>query len=460
MSNLTQETKFSKLDFTVADVNKQNNGFGMPQYNYSRIPPSVTASQSLSTNDVFDAEFKIPTTAFNPAKSYISYDVKTWDCTTNTNLISTSCDASPLVETIDLRTESGTPIINKLSNIRELQKVMNPRQTSMKEYLQADNSNAANYAPSWLTAGTSTTTNSQFTTTGALTTTATVTDYYENKHALFGTDSKAQTYTGLCLPFSSLKNTFLAVDKTILMPENLYLTVNFGQSARTFTPHVIATKALAPATEAEMSQATAKATLSNITLYLCVDENQDNVKLLQAQEAKEGIRLHIPVVETSFKNITANADGSDSLEINRTKGYRLRKIFLSPFTHGANGGAWLDNSNFSGQKIASYWTQFNNKRIENYNIDVTSKVDFKQYRLKHPSSDDAFLNSNHYYYNWAICSEFDGGLPLNCNLSGGIDLENMQYTFDLMGNFAANFYLGRFVIYEKDMLITSQGIKF
>lgn len=449
MSALTQETKFSPKDYSVTQVLEP------PQYKYSKIASNLgSSSVAVTTTGVADATFRIPTTGWNPARSYIQYDVTSGACTTAGNTMTMSCDAIPLVESVNLITESGTPIINKMQYVREYLKVMNPRQTTMKEYLQSDPSTL--FYPSNKLAMTGTAANegnSQWGATGTLYGTATTTTpYIENQHYIEGADSKAWASTGICFAFSSLKNTFLAVDKTVVFPENLDLTIQFGYTPHTYTPITITDSKL-------VAEPASDGAVANIYLYLCMDENTNNVKMLQEIEAKEGLRLHIPSVEASMKAITASTTATDSLEVNASKGKRLRKIYLAPFTRGANGGAWLDNSNFSSSKIVSFWTQFNNKRLQNFDHLIASYTDWKEYRKNHPT-DDAIVSRNYFYYNYAILEEFDGGAPVNNNVSAGMPLTNMQYTFDLMANVAANITLARFVIYEKDMIITNKGVIF
>ncbi len=437
-TKLTQENKFNEQYYLVHPVSN-------PEYKYSKVVPITEQKITLEANGSQDVVFRITTAPFNPAKSFLSFDfVTTGTVAVENQNICMNLDTFPFIDSVNAITESGVPIINKLQYVPQYLKVMNPRQTSLKEYLQNDDSTLF-YPSNELVSDNKAPARADGKEANSYT------NYLENKHILKSAGATGSTLSkdGVCLSFSSLKNTFLSIDKTIQLPEILELTFSMGFVRRFLWVN--------PANPTAYG---GNVTVSNLAIYLAVENNPTNVSSVQSL-LSTGYTIHLPTVDASKRSEQKNTENVQTLDISRAKGTKLRKIYICPFVSGETTGAnYLSNAITPGTTIVKYYTQFDNQRRTNFDIETKSNMDYKLYRKLHPVGDDAILSKDYFYYNYAILDEFDGGLPVNNNVTAGKVIENQQHIFDChMTTADLPFEIYRFIIYERTLQVSKDGVK-
>lgn len=453
MSNqlLTQEVKYSEKDFSKVQINESF-------YKYSKIVPLNKSSITLKEGATDEITFRITTVPHNISQSFIMYDLTTEAKTEAKVVLNLNLDTHPLLERIKATTETGVPLAN-LEYLPQYLKVMNPRQTSMKEFLSKDTSeqfypsgelNTVNqtYAPA--------TGLMHFGTDPISSSNSATAHISENKHtiqAVHGTAATAISQSARTLPFSSIKNSFFSIDKTIQMPVNYTIDVTFGSPNKYVYGH--------STDDGKTAEYKDNVTMSNICLYLCTETNQDAVNALNNVMNTTGFSIHCPLVQMSKRVEAKNSQITQTIDISRAQGDKLKRILISPFNPATKAPLCFDNSVNAGVDIVSYYSQFNNKRIQNFDIDVKQNMDWILYRKRHPTGDDAIPTKEYFYRNYCIEEAFDSkGSIINNNNTDGVKLTNEQYTYDLIlttsGNVQYDFY--RFVIYEKTLYINKDGV--
>jgi hypothetical protein len=230
-----------------------------------QITPLTKSEYTISGGGSENISFRIPTVAHNPAQSFLRFDLSTDTKAEAKTRVCVCLDTVPMLDSIKVTTESGYPLMD-INYVRQYLKLMNPRQTSMKEYLSQDRTTSTYYPsgennvkpyideeekdPEKTFGGLNFTYSSSdgkiITGDGTNptgTTTAAVSAYSDNKHILLNDYGWNPTTTGIlemkgvCVSMSSIKNTFLSIDKTIMLPTNYTIDFKFSNPEQNFGFH-------------------------------------------------------------------------------------------------------------------------------------------------------------------------------------------------------------------------------
>src|SRR5205823_5713748 len=92
---------------------------------------------------------------------------------------------------------------------------------------------------------------------------------------------------------------------------------------------------------------------------------------------------------------------------NRNHGIRLIKIFHSIFDNTETSSTSYDNSSVTGGlKAQVFHTKLNDKRLQDYNLILSSQDDYVY--LKEQLTKSVIQSSDMFYYNWLWIENFSG----------------------------------------------------
>lgn len=177
--------------------------------------------------------------------------------------------------------------------------------------------------------------------------------------------------------------------------------------------------------------------ISNLILYMAQQTNDDIISQLRQQVSSSGMSMLIPWVWGFKNNPGAATSHTISVRLSRANGIRLQKIYHSAFhaTESANTaydcGNVTYNTNADSSKVGSFYTQLDNKREQDINMNTGTYDDYMM--LKDKLKGSVIQSRNMFYYNWFWLSDYTGAenklIDDYSNLETGIDL-NMERKWD------------------------------
>lgn len=269
---------------------------------------------------------------------------------------------------------------------------------------------------------------------------------------------------------SSIKNTIFALNKDLIFNEILVLRIIWGPVQGVG----FATTAAYPGSVAGIASITG-ITLSNLNLYLAVEQNLSIVNALRARAQGNGFSVLIDYVHPFIYNTGVNSNSGTnaiSYKFNRGHGMRLKRIYHAVYNYGVATNASLsifahfNNANgVSGNIVATYYTMLDNQRIQQFNVDCTTATDYLL--NKHLLKGSPLESINVYQYNWFHVDSFDGMtlVEKNDNEEVGLDLSlekkwdwfaTLPATLVFPGAFPLNYHT--YAITQKLLTVSNAGI--
>lgn len=249
--------------------------------------------------------------------------------------------------------------------------------------------------------------------------------------ALDGT-TEAKSYK-LLIPFKAIKDTIFEVDKSILFREVLVLKVKFGTADDVGyvgnSSTYVATGSLAGLS------------FSNMYLYVAQERNASVVEALNAQtNSQEGFSLLVPYPSV-FRNNRSTTQQNVTLRLNKTHGSSLKKIQTACFSTSTDKEHRYDFENgiedidgkAQGSKVREYYTNINNNRLTEFNVNVGEGLDWLIIRKRCKGT--PIYNAAVYRNNWIVEDGFSNNADKmsdmktkDTNVYSGISLdEEVRY---------------------------------
>jgi len=203
--------------------------------------------------------------------------------------------------------------------------------------------------------------------------------------------------------------------------------------------------------------------LTNLNFYLAVEQDLAVRNALMSKVSSGSFSIPLPFIYV-YKNNLNGVSQSCSFRFSRGHGQRLKRIIHTVWNGTESTNTVLDASNVAGAaKVANYYTQLNNQREQQYNVDLTANLDWLQAKDRLRGS--VIQTYNQMQYDWHHASVYDGSsspekkLPVDKdNIVSGLDL-NLEQKWDFfatMVNGTYNHYT--FVIVERVLSITAHQI--
>lgn len=452
-------------------------------YNYSKIVQQTggTGNISISAGGGDESVFEIPIKCFNPGESWLRFD-PTITAQGSGNVAWLPVNGVPFFRTIQAYTRNGV----YLCDINNFEHYVKPAWMSQENSSYMDNvpvsvnrfaglnSLPTEFFPSsktdlfaYYTAIVDTTTSStnepvQFT----------EIDYeiiktWDNTYVMekpgaepvycMRSDANTALTPKIRMPLSLIYNSFLSMKKDFYLNEVLILRFVWAGTGLLWY-----STSTSDRTASAAALANGGLTVNNLYLYLARQTNQDIVESIKSQVMTSGINILIPYV-TSQKftgSSTASALDVQTLRLNRAHGRKCRRI-LTTFVDKNTANEGYMNRNTAGARIANFYSNLQNNRIQEFDIDCTVYDDYVL--LKNQLKDKCTVGYSQYSYNWFWIDDFsdhseevlDDG-----NISCGISLdEEQRYDLNVTKAAVARSYVYySYAICEKILSVGPSGV--
>lgn len=456
---------------TSNQVDYKKELFLAPDYKLNRIfQQSGGQAVTLTTGGGNESIFEIPVRSFNLARSHIYMTLTPNAVAANFNFAWVDC-VTPIRQ-IQFYTRSGIYMCD-LSEANVYTKIATKPETKLEEYLDYDiiSNTAVNiYSSHRYLARNNSLQNSATVTllapyairpNGVNSDVAyTETKYIETTAA----NNTAGPVFNVALPLSAYKNTIFALDKDLFLNEIIYLRIVWNATNRIlFNGDTLAD----PSANSVAYNSTIAVT--NLSLFLASDKNQLITNQLQSQiVSAEGMSILIPYVYTYKFGSGSATSHSISYRFNRGHGMKLIKLFHSALNTGetVNTGYDHDNTGTAISKVNQFYTMLDNERLQEYNLNTSTRDDFLYLMPKLKGS--VIQSANMFYHNWVWIEDFTGYVdktkqPENKdNLETGLDLSVERkwdfYALQVHNNVAAAYNYYTFAVTQKMLTISSAGI--
>lgn len=259
-----------------------------------------------------------------------------------------------------------------------------------------------------------------------------------------------------------IKDSYFGLAKNQILPIETYLELNFGNgNGRVGFASLSAVQPNSTPTALDGS-----IQITDLALNLCVEQNQELVKMLKAEVSK-GISIPIPWV--SVQQLQTNSASSSfvynlSLD-NKRHGQRIKRIIYAPLSTVAPSIYTLyDHSNTNGSKISQYQTELDNQKMQRDIVNVSASA-FDDYMYhKKLLKGSLYYNKSVYGQNWVHVDSWDyGELHSEQNGAGhimidGLNLDKpMTWTFNALACTAADYNNTSIVVGQKILAINSSS---
>jgi hypothetical protein len=455
----------SQLDFKLRQV-------AAPEYKMVRIPLNNLASSSVSIPSQGSQvlEWKLPVRVYNLARSYISYSMTV--PSPGAGLYSNTFeDSFDLGSSISFGGAGGVELVN-LQNAQNYTKIARKIATAIDDFMGNDDMSGlykANTTNGALpAAGNSSNIVPGGYSEGPINYIATD-SYLESKYMASGAIVNTALTRHRQYPLGAFVGTLLGVDRDFFSPVEQYLRVQTSNGNKMAFSSTSAPGVAVAGAAVQVGNIN----VSNVYLYLCVEQNQLVVDDIYRRLAEGKLAYRIPYT-TSFKNVgsPANAQTNISIQLSQQYGRRLKRILHTVFNPTELSNTAYDCSNYNGTKVASYQTFLDTMPIQDRilscllptaaGINQDDWLENKKYLDRR----SCYLSKEMYAINWFHIDQFfephdkDGSLP-EVNLDEGKSMDTAkQWLFSCTAGSIAGLLHYTYAEFARDILVTNAGPMF
>lgn len=357
-------------------------------YNHTRLFPQQSSGNfNLSANSQTVQTFELPTKVYNLAKSYLRWEqgvtaggAGSWKW----HLLS-----APPIDRMTLRTRAGQTIAD-IPNFRAYWKqsvnlgvpvgeFVNRPYAGLSQTLansrlrgQCRFHNPSGALPSSATAGETLNARS-VTQAGALSAVGDVwqKSYVGPVHVMVSTEN-ADGYLTCYLPLEYIIQSIFCMDKDFYSVEALQLEVTMsGYDKVIFEADTAVTAITNPISSPEALA------ITNFSLYLAIEQNEDLSKALIAKVMSDGVKLLIPYVTVNSYSLGVATAGSVQVKLNRGHGHQLLRILSCEMVTADNLNLSHNFYNYNGALTSIYRTQLDSQNLEQESLNATLGTDYQ-----------------------------------------------------------------------------------
>lgn len=345
---------------------KTHNAY-LPRYRYAKVVLNNISSSSvpISLSSTNLMEWKLPAnTVYNLSKSYIQYSYKVLGSQANAgNFVVTHEIGSDFCNYIYYGNGGGLGIVDLNQADRYLAVIRNIR-TPTTEYMSNDVS-ALNYPCNMPASNNLVPFSRDGATTGTMN--ATTKNYTEPQYINIAptpvTDVTVQRYW----PLSSVKDTFLGMDRDVCFPIDMYLRFNTQFGSRlgylTTTPNTPSLNVTA------LSAATVPTQYSNVYLFLAIEENRMIVDSLRESMLSGRMSYLIPYTFVyRFGQAATSTSASMTVTLTRQFGNKVKRLLYVPFNGAENSNLTYDHASVNSSKIQYIQTSLDSRPCTDYKL--------------------------------------------------------------------------------------------
>lgn len=448
------------MDSTSEQLNYKRIPRSHPSYFYSKITPDEGSSITASSSGGSTITFAIPSNIcinlyrtelafyFNPPAS--GAGVYNW-----------VFKNSHIFSAIQLFADSGIQLVDLAGpgEANELFRVVKPFITKKDDLLEADcNASGGSKSGEFFRPNNIISTNVAA---ARYDNSAPSRSYIEHQYLEVGTANTADPILYVKIKLGDLvPHSFLELDKNIILPEALTLSLTVAPSSRIYYTGTTNSNATTGATAGSGNMS-----LGNITLFLCKEMDPEVVRDVYALFAGGGIPLQFEWCRIEKATLSAAATSkSQQSKINRNLGTHIKRIYSTVANITQSSNTAFDINNLSDNKVLEFYTTLDNQRlIADWNIDTSDQQDYSLLKSKGLLKDSCILDANIYQYNWCWVDSWEGvslcdrdNLYSNKILGKEIGYE-MIHSTEYPSTANAQHILYKFIIVAKTMNISKNG---
>ena len=399
----------------------------LPKYRYLRVPlNNLTGTAFTITGSTSQLiEFKLPTTVYNLAQSFLSYQISlpaqsaiaTW----------THEDCLELATNAYFGTAGGLDLCN-LNYVNRYTKVVRKMRTKVQDYLANDNtsglypSNANGSANYTATTG------------GPAPTVTTFNNFLEPTYLGTGAIGVAPGLNQIrtasrFYPLNGIVDTVFSLDKDLYIPTDMYVrfTVGVGNQIAFQSSSVTDPSASAAAIAGNI-------TIQNLYLYLAVEQNQLIVDSVVNKVMTSGLRLNLPYT-TAFRNSSSGTIANIQIPLTQQYGKKFKRMIHTVWNATESANTAMDCNNHNGAKIETYNTYLDQRQLQDFPLSslapTVTAINSDDWRENQKyCRDSVILNRAVYALNWFHCDQFyeDSTVPtaLADNLDNGLTMDSVK----------------------------------
>lgn len=355
------------------------------------VPLSGSMTQTVSLNSGTDVTFELPVQAINMARSYIYMDVSI--PAQGAGLTSMIHQGICPFSSMQIFTRGGQYLLNLQERATDYSRVVISADSQHKDLVNGDDS-----GPLYRSAAT--------TLVGELSAGDTASPYFQQEYLISSAANAVQTYR-IVFPMSALKHTICSVDKSILYREVLVCKFKLAPSSDiAFQNNSTTDPTSAPLNLGATGGGVLDViTYSNISFYVAQERNASVVEALNAQtESESGFSLLVPYPSVFTNQRSAATTQNVTLRLNKSHGSSLKAIKHCVFANAGNNSRY-DRNNRGDAKVTEYYTNVNNNRLTEFNIDTSADLDWMLHKRRLMNT--PALNNDVYKLNWFHEDRFD-----------------------------------------------------
>lgn len=428
------------------EIDYQKLSYSYPSYTYTKlIQQTGGGTVNLTTAGGNDSVFEIPAKVFNLDKSYLSFNMLIAE--KDTKYMWTTVNAITQFQQLQLYTRNSVMLadIQNLQNYTNLSVLPKTTYDELKSYPQYGSSaTGANQSYSNI-----------FMTSNALASASyrpngntSELNYDEVRYIIVGAQGDGDGAGNLTLkiqiPMSLFKDTILSLDKDLFFDEVILLRFVWGPTGKIAW---FSDAANNPTTNATATDAAI--TISGLAFYLALEENLEIQMNVMNRVRSEGLQVMIPYVWSYKQSIATSTSQNITLRYNRAQGIKLMKVIHSLYNSVETANTAYDHANYTtagsyGVKVSNFYTQLDNMRRQQFNVDCTLGEDYLL--LKDKLRGSGILSHQIYAYNWFWIEDFSNiKAPIDFdtneqNLISGLDLAQERKLDFYFTTASATFY--------------------
>lgn len=316
----------------------------VPRYRFARIPLNNLSAGTVTINPTSSTlcEWKLPAqTVFNLSKSFIQYQLAIPASASNYGIVfADGCD----FRDIYFGDAGGKPIV-QLTSADSYVNALRPFRVPIQDFLgrdqlsafypcnQPNTSNVFPFSLDGLSTGTQN---------------ASTRSYTENQHLEMSTNVNTAITVSRHWKLSDVVDTFLSMDKDVVFNTDMYLRMQtqYGQRIAFFT--------VDPGNpNSDQTAISASFNMSNVFLFLAIEENLEIRNSLVSALAAGKIRMSVPYTFAyRFSNSANASNASNSLTLTKNYGKGLKRIAFVPYEALEYTCQAYNHSNVNGTKIS------------------------------------------------------------------------------------------------------------
>lgn len=355
-------------------------------------------SVTLSTSGGEQSVFEIPTNVVNLSRSFLNYTISTTAAGAG-DFGNIFYNGTPgCIRDIELVTQSGERLVN-IPNVTKYCQVVSLTDTPVS-VLQSG-SDESTLAPSNATSAGVVRGYKVSVSIGTATAHVNPVDtdvrqvigasYVEPLH--FVSVNNAALVKKFRIPLSIFKNSLLELDKDLWFGQILSLRVTYNPTDK------ISSDSKSVGLLTQIASATAP-TLTGLNLYLAVEKNPILADQIKQQVLNSGLDVLCDYVHSYNRNLTGTSHAL-SYNFSRAHGRSLKKIYSVPYLASDTTKSNFYNHAYkqlANDAITNVYTQLNNERLQQWNMDTISGDEYMVMLNKLKGS--CIQNQEHFLYNY------------------------------------------------------------